>query len=154
REKIDTRGRVDLKGWTREEIYTEAARALVAAYRARHALGALKLDAVGKYIERGTYPERVRGTVRDLVTYLFVELIADTNGWRPEQSNEIYQLGLESLIAGASGGARSPISTDVSLADPALHPVVRMGALLDDLELWHQGRGAQEAALETRLERS
>ena len=37
---------------------------------------------------------RVRGTLRDAVSYLFVELLADSALWTPEQSNTVYQLDL------------------------------------------------------------
>ena len=39
---------------------------------------------------RTTIPARIRGTLRDAVTYMWVGLLADTSLWRPEQSNEVF----------------------------------------------------------------
>ena len=148
REKVETRGVVDLKAWTRDEIATEAARAFTAVWRDRERLGAEPVDTLSEFVEVNDYPRTVRGTVRDAVSYLFVAFLADTAGWRPEDSNELFVLDRKALIAGSPDG-----SSAVKLDDPAVHPLVRIGAILDDLEAWHGSRGEREAELEARLER-
>jgi hypothetical protein len=52
------------------------------------------------WIVPNTYPQGIRPTLRDAVSYFFVQLLADTGGWRPEQSAEVYRLDLRALVAG------------------------------------------------------
>ena len=52
-----------------------------------------------------------------------------------------------SLLAGQAPRAST------KLADPAVHPLLKIGAVLDDLEAWHAAQHEPEAALEVRLER-
>ncbi|MFI5181968.1 MAG: alpha-2-macroglobulin [Thermoanaerobaculia bacterium] len=148
REKVETKEAVDLKAWTREEIMAEAARAFAAVWKERERLGTEPVDTLSEFVELNDYPRTVRGTVRDAVTYLFTAFLADTGGWRPEQSNELFALDRDALIAGNPAASGS-----VKVDDPAVHPLVRIGAILDDLEAWHHSRGEREGELEARLER-
>jgi hypothetical protein len=149
REKVETRGAVDLKAWTREEIVAAAQRAYVEVWKLRDQLGVEPVSRLAEYLDANGYPADVRGTLRDAVSYLFVELLANTSHWRAEQENELYTLDLAALVKG--GSAASGV---VALDDPAVHPLIRIGAVLDDLEAWHAARGERAAALEARLERS
>ncbi len=148
REKVETRGVVDLRAWTRDQIMAEAARAFAAVWNERESLGKEDVSTLSEFVEVNDYPRTVRGTVRDAVSYLFVAFLADTAGWRPEDSNELFALDRKALIAGNPAG-----SAAVKLDDPAVHPLLRIGAILDDLEEWHRSRGEREAELEARLER-
>jgi len=148
REKVDTKGVVDLKAWTREQIFAEAARAFAEAWKERPALGKEPAASLAEFVDTNTYPPGVRPTVRDALAYLFVELLADSAGWRPDQSNELFTLDFPALV---EGNPRA--SAGVKLDDPSVHPLLRMGAVLDDLEAWHAARGEREAELEARLER-
>ncbi|HUK13506.1 MAG TPA: hypothetical protein VLW17_09405, partial [Thermoanaerobaculaceae bacterium] len=147
REKVEARGAVDLKAWTREQIFAEAQRAYAEVWAARERLGAAPVGRLGEYIDPNTYPPEVRGTLRDAVSYLFAELLADTSDWRPEQSSEVWALDLGALLGSAPGAG-------VALDDPAVHPLVKVCAILADLEAWHASRGERAAELEARLERA
>jgi len=148
REKVETKGAVDLAAWTRDEIFAEAARAFTAVWKEREALGGESVETLKEFVTVNDYPRSVRGTARDAVAYLFVAFLADTGGWRPDQSNELFGLDLPALLAG-----RPESAGGVKLDDPAVHPLLRLGALLDDHEAWHRARGEREAELEARLER-
>lgn len=148
REKVDSAGPVDLKAWTRDQIQAEAVRAYVDVWKDRDALGRVPLNAVAEFVQPNNYPKGIRGTLRDAASYLFAGLLADTSGWRPEQSNRVFSLDAHALIAGDAA-----VSKLVKLDDPAVHPLLKLGAVLDDLEAWHAGAGEKEAALEARLER-
>ncbi|HYR45605.1 MAG TPA: hypothetical protein VER78_01275, partial [Thermoanaerobaculia bacterium] len=147
RERVESRGAVDLAAWTREQIFAEAQRAYLEVWRKRAALGQFGVATLAEYLEPNTYPARVRGTLRDVVTYLFVELLADTSGWTPQQSNEIFRLDLEKLLH------KEGPASDALLTNAAAHPLEKIVAVLSDLESWHAGAGGREAALEARLER-
>lgn len=150
RERVETGDEVDLKAWTRDQIYQEAQGAYLEVWRARGEWGAESLGELAEYVEQNDYPARIRGTLRDAVSYLWVELLADTSLWRPDQSNEIFRLDAAALIAGGQ-----PVSEAerADLADPEVHPLIKIGAVLDDLEAWHTSNSRAEAAFEARLER-
>jgi hypothetical protein len=147
REQVDTKGVVDLKAWTRDQIVAEAVRAYDQVWQKRAELGAKKIGAMSEYLSGNNYPERIRGTLRDAVSYLSVELLADSSLWKPEQSNEQYRIDFASLLQGQAARAST------KLGDPAVHPLLQVGAILDDLEAWHAAEHQPEAALEARLER-
>ncbi len=144
REKIDTKGAVDLKAWTRDQIYEEAQKAFEAVWEVRDRLE--KPVAEWKeFLIPNTYPKEIRPTLRDAVSYMRVDMLADTNGWQPDQLNEIFRLNLGSLMAGGPG--------EISLVDPARHPLEKIAFILADLENRHAQKKEAEAALEARLER-
>ena len=148
REKVEAKGPIDLKKWTREQIYAEAQRAYAEVWQQREALGKEPVGKLSEYIAPSNYPSDIRGTLRDAVSYLFVELLADTGGWTPEQSNDLFRLPVAKLIAGSPKE-----SAGIDPADTKVHPLLRMSALLDDLETWHKRHDRREATLEARLER-
>jgi len=129
RERMDSKGKVDLKAWTRDQIYEEAQNALEEVWKIRNELGGFPKTHWKEYLTPNTYPDEIRPTLRDSVYYLRVEMLADTNGWRPNQLNEVYRLNLKNLIAGDTG--------EISLVDPARHPLEKICFILADLESWH-----------------
>jgi alpha-2-macroglobulin len=144
REPVQSSGPVDLKAWTRDQLFAEARKAYDEVWKQRAELGDRPVGRLSEYLNRNNYPDSVRGTLRDAISYMYAELVSDTSFWRPEESNEIYRLNLKSLLA---SGAQAP------LLDPAVHPLRKVVSILDDLESWHASAGRQEAALEARLER-
>ncbi len=149
RERVEARGEVDLKAWTADQIAAEARRAFVEAWALREELGDRPVSRLSRFLEPNTYPPEVRGTLRDALSYLFVELLADSSLWSPAESNDLFLIDFDALPRGdpdASGALK--------LDDPAIHPLVALGAVLDDLEAWHAKSDRPEAALEARLERA
>jgi uncharacterized protein YfaS (alpha-2-macroglobulin family) len=148
REKVDTKGEVDLKAWTREQILAEALKAALDVWAMRSDLGKEPVTAAALVLAPNDYPKEIRGTLRDAASYLLVDLLADTAGWTPEQSNEVWRLDLGALLA---GDAAREAKTDLASAE--VHPLARIGAVLTDLEAWHAKEGRTGARLEARLER-
>ena len=145
RPRIESSQALDLETMTADQLFGAAMSTYQRIWRARSELDQTPASSLGSYIKQGDYPAHVRGTLRDLVTYQTVALLADTTHWRPEQSSNLFQLDLPGLLG--------PQNADVSLDDDALHPLVRLCAVLDDLERWHTQGGRADAALEARLER-
>ncbi len=145
RERMDTRGAVDLKAWTKDQIYAEAQKAYEEVWKQRASLGAEPLARFSDFLERNNYPAGIRSTLRDAVSYLYVELLSDDSLWTAQQSNEIYRLDLKALLAGAQ--------KEVPLSDPSIPPLVKICHLMADLEQWHTQNRRREAALEARLQR-
>ncbi len=148
RERVETTGELDLKAWTLDQIVSEAHRAYGQVWQSRDEWGDASIGSYARYISQGNYPARIRGSLRDSVTYLWVELLANTSLWRPEQSNELFRLDLSALVKGDAD-----TSVELPLDDSAVHPLAKICALLDDLEEWHGSKDRDEAALEARLER-
>jgi uncharacterized protein YfaS (alpha-2-macroglobulin family) len=148
RERVETDGELDLKKWDLEQILEEADSAFLAVWSAREEWGSESLGELSRYIHQNNYPPRIRGTLRDAVTYLWVELLANASFWSPAESNGVFELDLAALI-----GGDAETSSELDLADSAVHPLLKIGALLDDLEGWHHANNRTEAALETRFER-
>ena len=133
---------VDLEAWTAEKIYAEAQRAFLAAWEGREIWGPDPVGTLDEYVAANDFPPRIRGTLRDAVSYLWTELLADRSLWSPAENNEIYRLDLAALIAGSEPG--------VDLGDPAVHPLRKLAAVLGDLEAWHRAGNRAEAAFEAR----
>lgn len=144
REKIDTKGVVDLKAWTRDQIYEEAQKVFETVWKVRDKLEK-SVSEWKEFLIPNNYPAGIRPTLRDAVSYMRVDMLADTNGWQPDQLNEIYRLNLKNLIEDPKD--------DISLVDPARHPLDKISFILADLEGWHARKKEREAALEARLER-
>lgn len=144
RERVDTKGVVDLKSWTNEQIGDEAERALQDIWSIREQLGEHPIVHVEEYITTNTFPEGIRPTLRDAVTYLRSAYLVDTSFWSPSQENEVYRLNLQELLKGPKLPSRESAEA---------HPLEIAVAVLFDLESWHTKRNEKEAALEARLER-
>jgi alpha-2-macroglobulin len=144
RERTDSKGVMDLKAWTREQIYEEAQKAFENVWTKRSQLGDMPVTEWKEFITPNSYPAGIRPTLRDAVSYLRVETLADTNGWQPDQLNELYRLNLKNFAAGEIG--------NFPLVDPARHPLEKISLILADLRNWHAQKGEREAALEARLE--
>ncbi|MBP9143102.1 MAG: hypothetical protein KBI44_01340, partial [Thermoanaerobaculia bacterium] len=147
RERVVSDEKVDLKAWTAEQIAAEAERSFLAVWERRAELGDV---AVGDfpYLAANDYPKGIRSSLRDALTYLFVDrLLADSSFWSASEANDAWQLDLGNLLAD------EPQVPAVSGAVPSVHPVLRGAAVLADLERWHRGRKEPGAELEARLAR-
>lgn len=152
REKVESKG-VDLKAWTKDEIFAEAQRAFLKVWKDKEDLGHVSVASWKEYIYPNDYPAGVRDTMRDAVAYLFVDLLADTSFWTPAQSNEVYRLGLADLLKTPSGSWLNHNGGEDLLSAPAAHPLSKICAILDDLEAWHAMRSDRAAELEAFLEK-
>lgn len=147
RERIETTQKLDLKQQTQDQIFTTAQAATLEVWKHRAAWGAESVGSLAEYIEQNSYPARIRGTLRDAVTYLWVELLANSSYWRAEHENGVTDLDLRQLLGAEPGVA------EADLASPEEHPLARIATLLADLETWHLAHSRPEAAFEARLER-
>ncbi len=138
---------VDLKSWSYDQIIAEVHRSLEHLWQQREAVGGTPLAALSPFLQANNYPAEVRGTLRDSLTYLLVELLVDTANWRPEQ-NDLYRFDFAALLR---GDAKQALITHMD--DQTVHPLTRAMLALDDLESWHRRSDRPAAALEARLAR-
>ncbi|MFL6234067.1 MAG: alpha-2-macroglobulin family protein, partial [Thermoanaerobaculia bacterium] len=143
REKVESEGEIPLEQWTWDQIAAAALAAGRDAWSLRREVGDAPLSTIHRYLQPGSYPAAVRGTVRDLISYLYAELLGNTTLWPPDDSAAVDSLDLPALIRGDA----TPAGT------PAAHPLQEMAAVLGDLEARHLGAGRREAALEARRAR-
>jgi hypothetical protein len=148
RERIEKTGEetgvLDLERATRGEIQAALLAEAAEAWSLREQLSAVPLERVYRYLIPNEYPEEVRGTLRDAVSYLIADVLADSAFWSVEEAQDLPRADLPDLIAG---------TVEAALDEAAVHPLARMAAVLGDLEAWHTSRGERAAALEARRER-
>ncbi len=138
--------KLDLKAWTAEQIAAEAESSFLAVWERRTELGSV---AVGDfpYLQANDFPKGIRDSLRDAVSYLFVErLLGNSSFWSASEANEVWQLDLGNLLAD------EPQRT-FALGDVAVHPLLRAAVVLADLESWHRNRRELGAELAARLAR-
>jgi len=141
-------GPLDLKVWTAEQIADEAERSFVAVWERRESLASVPVTDF-PYLKANDFPKGVRSTLRDAVSYLFVDrLLADSSFWSASESNDVWQLDLGNLLADSPQLPAAATPSGVGL-----HPLLRGAVVLADLERWHRGRGELAAELEARLGR-
>ncbi len=143
REKVDSKAEVDLKSWTRDQIAAEALRSYAKAWARRDELGVRPVGEFAPYLQPNSYPSNIRGTLRDALSYLIVEQLANSSLWRADEANEVYRLDLNALLKNGTN----------AVLDGDAHPLAKLVTVLDDLERFHAKAGRTEAALEARLER-
>ncbi|HUU36700.1 MAG TPA: alpha-2-macroglobulin family protein [Candidatus Desulfaltia sp.] len=149
RERVESKGPVDLKAWTKEQIFAEAWSSLLKVWEDRGRLQDLKAGNFPEFWHAGDYPPEIRDTLRDAVVYLMARVLVDTRSWTPRQSNETFLLDLENLV----GEPAADKSVSDTLHSPSAHPLEKLNALLGDHETWCRSSSRPEAALEARLER-
>lgn len=143
REKKTTKDSFDLKSLTAEEIYAEAFQTYSKIWSRRNDLDSISRKSFTEIISVNNYPSKVRSELRDSVTYLLADLLANSAGWSTEHSNETYLLSVSDLLSGKLSG---------QIQDIKVHPLVRIMTVLRDLEKWHIKRKEFQAALEARFE--
>lgn len=147
RETVDTGGDLDLKQWSLERIAREIEMQLWELWKGRKQWGNSPLGTAGEFITRNSFPESVRSTWYDFVTYQWVEFLRDSGFWTPAQGNEVYRINLATELK----ANRSDFAQFEGWLK--MHPLERANRLLSDLESWHHEQKREEAALEARLQR-
>ena len=150
REQVESTGPIDLKSWTRDQIFAEAWGALLRVWRDHDRLAARRATDFPDFWSPGDYPPGVRDTLRDAVVYLMARLLSDTTFWTPRQSNETWLVGLPALLAKA--GKTSAAEASIVLASSTAHPVEKLAALLGEHESSSRRAGRPVGALEARFE--
>ena len=150
RERVESAGPIDLKSWTRDQIFDEAWQALMRVWKDRDSLAARKPGEFPGFWSVGDYPAGVRDSLRDAVIYLMAGLLSDTTFWTPRQSNETWLLDLPKLLSRA--GKTSAAEASEVLGSTSSHPVEKAAALLGEHESWSRRSGRPAAALEARFE--
>jgi len=150
REQVESKGPIDLKAWTRDQIFAEAWTALVRAWKDRDRLAGRTPADFPDFWSPGDYPPGVRDTLRDAVVYLLAGFLSDSSLWTPRQSNETWLVDLPGLLAKAD--RTSPEQAAAALASTTAHPVEKSAALLGEHATWSRRTGRTAAALEARFE--
>ncbi len=144
REKTNSNQIKDLKTWTTQEIFAEAYSSLNAAWKLRQSLNSINKSEFIDFVSANTYPDKIRESLRDSISYLFVQMLNDSTGWTPEQSNDYYQLGLIDLI-------RASFSSPIDLNSPKIHPIQKIAYIFEDLRVWNEQKLNIQGALESKL---
>lgn len=98
REHVDSKEVVDLKAWTLDQLSLEAQKAFQEVWLQRTELSNEPITILKEYVDANNYPQGIRDTQRDLVSYLRVEALRDTSHWTAAQSNDVFRLDLGDLL--------------------------------------------------------
>lgn len=143
RERVVSEGNKPIELWTRREINAAINDAFAEAWELRVALAVVPFRDLAPVIERNDYPEAIRPSPRDALTYLWIDALTDQANWRPAEQSNTFALDMDDLLR-----------PDPALFEPeiltgeAIHPLLKVGVLASDLARWHLSRGEREAALE------
>ena len=134
-----------VRALTADQLQARVVASFLAAWRERAALGEVARGTFYDVLDPNDYPEKVRGTVRDSLSYVFAETLANTSWWTPQQTRTVYALPIERLLDNDPTWreARFGAASDT-------HPLELLAAVLGDLEAWHSGAGRVAGALEAR----
>jgi hypothetical protein len=146
REQVANPDPLDPSRWSADELNQAILLSFAAAWEERAAWGNETVTPLAGLLEQNDYPARIRGTLRDTLSYLFAESLGDSSRFSPREANEVFKLDLNVLL-----GPPAPAEPGAVTAD-GLHPLERLRLVLADLEAWHLAAGRREAALEARLE--
>lgn len=131
----------ELTALTTSQIGQEIGRHFDLAMKAAPALDKPIPAFYTPYLSAHTFPPAVRPTLRDAITYLAVEHLANQQFWQPKEISEIYRLKPAELF---KTEARLPA------ADSSAHPLKRAAGWLGGLHKTHLAAGRAEAAMEAR----
>jgi uncharacterized protein YfaS (alpha-2-macroglobulin family) len=148
REKVLTKNKLDLKKWTKNEIFSAIQNSLLTIWERRHEMSAVKTNQFKAYISEGTYPRKVRGTIRDSFTYFFTAFLEDTSFWSAKHTNEKSLLSLKELFK-----INGEFSNKKNLSNPDISPILKISSILSDLERWHWKNDRLEGLMEARYEK-
>jgi len=138
---------LDVSTWSLDRLAHRIQSELTGVWLGRDTWADRGLDDLSAFIDQNTYPARIRGTLRDAVSYLLAESLANSTLWSPRQSNGLFRLDVETLMDGDA-----PLPQDAWLVETGHHPLERLHLVLADLRQWHLAGGRTEAAHEAQLE--
>ncbi|CAN5509048.1 alpha-2-macroglobulin family protein [soil metagenome] len=145
REKTVSSEKVDLKAWTTSQIGEEISRNFDDIMKNAPALNQPAPEFFDAYIEKNNYPKGVRPLLRDIVVYMAVRHLSNSQFWTPRESAEVYKNNVEALTV------KTP-TTRLGATDQAHHPIEKVASWLGEHALVHQKAGRTEAALEARYQ--
>ncbi len=137
-----------LRAWTRQQLLAEAQLAMAAAWEQRAALGALAAASFPEYIEPGTLPREERPTLRDLLTYLYVDLQLRLLHDRPEAQRFTEALQVSELLDNEGAGIVQGPQPQMGY----LQPLETVAVVQSDLMRWHRTAGRVGPWVAARLE--
>ncbi|MAZ47013.1 MAG: hypothetical protein CME65_00530 [Halobacteriovoraceae bacterium] len=143
REQINSDNKLDLKKWSKEDIFREIQKTLHSVWLKREQMGVISLDVFASFIDRGNYPRDIRGTLRDAFTYFYASFLENTQFWSAAQNNDKQLLSLDKLLEKSDG--KLELISD--------HPLEKINKLLSDLEDWHWRGDRVGALLEARFQK-
>jgi alpha-2-macroglobulin len=145
REKTVSLEKVDLKAWTTAQIGEEISRNFDDIMKNGPALNEPAPAFFEAYVDKNNYPQGVRPVLRDIVVYMAVRHLANSQFWSARESAETYKIDSEKL-------ASRPPTLRIAASDLARHPLERIASWLGEHSAFHEKAGRAEAALEARYQ--
>jgi len=144
REATSSPNQQQLSNWSLLKLETEINNSFYLAWAAISDNSNTGFAELKPWLEAGTYPDRIQGTARDAVTYLWVRHLRNAAYWSPAHNEQRRTLSVADLLFPAPG-------SEVDLSSPLVHPQVKISQLLNSLSMFHTKAQRPEAALEAKL---
>jgi alpha-2-macroglobulin len=141
REKIVKVDEADLKSWTKDDLYNEIKKTLESMWKEREHLKDRSTGELDLFVSIGSYPESIRGTLRDTFVYFYSDFLADSSFWSPFDLSQVKVFKIESLL-----------NKDENTKINSAHPLRVMAKILHDHSDWQEKRKNAGAALEAKIE--
>jgi alpha-2-macroglobulin len=146
REMVISEDDLDIRQWTTAQIYDRARSWYADAWKQRDGLGKIPVTAFPELILRRNYPDNIRVSLRDFISYQWSDLMSDSSTWPARESAIVYTLPFDDWVSPGR-----PVTSAAIDADQ--HPLAQAMQILSDLEAWHQSNNDRQNVLETRMER-
>ncbi len=141
---------LDYKTLTAEQLFELAFEVCDELWGEREKLAQYQRNALDGTLIANTFPEGVRPTLRDTLTYIFADLLEQRSSWTPVQLNSVYELDLKNLLSGHASPDQSSKAKAGLFFTTAQHPLQKLSLILSDLGAWHKKRGHLSATLEAQ----
>lgn len=146
REAISSENLNDIRSLTVTQLFQKAGLHYADAWKEREKLGSFPVKDFPECIDRGNYPEDIRNTLRDFLTYQWTEFLSDSSMWTPKDSAETFKLPFDIWVT------KDDVES-VDTIDVTLHPLEQAMQILSDQQAWHRSMNNKQNLLEAKLEK-
>ena len=146
RETVYTDDPLDIRVWTSAQIFDKARSYYADAWTRRDSLGKIPVKSFPELIQRQSYPEDMRVTLRDFLSYQWAAFCANSGTWAPKETAEVYKLPFSDWLHPGQAVYQDTIRPDT-------HPLAQAMQIIQDLQAWHRLSDNRPDLLETHMER-
>ncbi|WP_372370857.1 hypothetical protein [Candidatus Uabimicrobium sp. HlEnr_7] len=133
----------DFTQWNQLQLVKAINKHYKLAYDQRQILSKLRVSDFAYCIQRDNYPGNISNTIRDFVSYAWVDFLQDHDCWNDQEYKDRFKT------------AKLMITTQKSketIKDS--HPLLKISTLLEELYNWNDSKNKRESALEAKLEKA
>lgn len=135
--KSELKGPVEFKQLSSTQIDHEVDKIYDSIFEKRFFLGNYSKEVFKEFLKGSSFPKGIKDTLRDSLTYLYVDHYANSNSWSQTEKMNIENLNLKELLR----------ATNL----PSTHPLEKISFALNDLSEWNRKKHNPAGQLEAKL---